>query len=588
MTGAQILELARPIGGPAERQTPLTLPVPLVAVTAGIACKQLTHQAFLDSCEEVHKQLAGQDLSGGCPGRMDSGQHHRPVAFRVCVLFVLLSILVLLPIDSLGAAKITFYGAAREVGGSACVIENGKSRVLVDFGLHYGDMDAKNKEVPFDSSGLSAVVLTHGHVDHIGRIPMLYRKGYGGKIYTTDATKSIAAVMLEMSFKIGASTGVDLYGWKDFAKAMESFQTVVYGERIRVADGIELRLQDAGHIMGSSIVEVWVKDGGEELKIVLSGDLGQQDSPLLRDPAIVDLADYAVVESTYGATKRQESGFRQFGEALRDTLARGGSVLIPAFVLEKTQKVVYVIGALKRAGVIPKEVPVYVDSPTAKELNRVYRKYQGYYDSEAVDVLRQAGVPLSFSGLKEVTGKESRWQNRGSQPAIFISSSGMLDHANAPRHLEAMIEDPRNLLAIVGWQAPESLGRRLQDGAKEVDITIEEYVDNKMVTRVVHKPVKMKVKKFGVFSSHADGCEIMEWLSKMTGVRKVFVTHGDEASAVKLSELINGKLGFESVAPTEGETYLLTAKDVARSPRKSGDVCGDMSPEKVDKNADED
>lgn len=496
--------------------------------------------------------------------------------------------LCLLPDHALSAVKINFYGAAREVGGSACVIENEKARVLVDFGLHYGDMEAKNMDMPLDPRGLSSVVLTHGHIDHIGRVPFLFRKGYGGKIFSTDATKSIAAIMLEMSFKIGASTGVDLYGWKDFAKAMESFQTVDYGERIRVADGIELCLQDAGHIMGSSIVELWVKDGGEEFKVVLSGDLGQQDSPLLRDPAIVDRADYVVVESTYGATKRQESGFRQFGEALRDTLARGGSVLIPAFVLEKTQKVVFVIGALKRDGVIPKEVPVYVDSPTAKELNKVYRKYPGYYDGEAGDVLRRAGDPLLFSGLQEVTGKESRWQHRGSQPSIFISSSGMLDHANAPRHLEAMIEDPKNLLAIVGWQAQESLGRKLQDGVKEVDITIEEYVDNKMVTRVVHKPVKMKVMKFGVFSSHADGCEILEWMSKMEGVRKVFVTHGEEESAVKLSEMIKGKLGFEAVAPREGEVFQLTTKDVGRSPRKSGVLCGDMSLEKIDKNADED
>jgi metallo-beta-lactamase family protein len=312
------------------------------------------------------------------------------------------------------------------------------------------------------------------------------------------------------------------------------------------------------------------------IKIVTTGDLGSKSTPILRDPTIIMDADYILVESTYGAIKRKEPNYEQFGKDIQETILAGGSVLIPAFVLEKTQKVIYVIGVLMNKGIIPQDTSVYVDSGTAKDINKMYRKYRKYYDQEARDMLLTDHDPLSFPSLKEVSTKNSLKAHKDNKPAIYISSSGMLDHASAPKHLAQLIEDERNLLAIVGWQSPDSLGRKLQEGATSVIIPIEEFKNGSTETTYVEKPVKMKIRSFGEFSSHADGCQIIEWLSNFKKNKKVFVVHGEKKSSDDLSLQIQKRLGFNSNVPNLNDVVYFDPGDRDYQIQKSGNLCGGL------------
>lgn len=458
-------------------------------------------------------------------------------------LFIVFSIFILLFHGGTGFCgkfpSIRFLGAAQMIGGSSYLLDTGKSRLLVDCGLFYGaEHDDRNKKFDFDPSTVDFVLLTHAHIDHSGRIPPLYKNGFKGRTVGTDATKSIMQAMLEMSMGIAKSQGKALFDSEDFSKTMNSFMTAQYDQRIDLTPDVAVRFQDAGHILGSSIIEIWVKATEGTIKIVVAADLGSKSTPLLGDPAVISEADYVLVESTYGTTQRGEPNYRDFGKMIYETLNAGGSVLIPAFVLEKTQKVLYVIGQLKREGIIPLSTPVYADSTTGHKITGIYRKYTNYYDQQARSLLSSGG-PLSFPGLIESSGKEALKTHARKQPAIYVSSSGMLDHAYAPKHLNEMIEDERNMLAIVGWQAPDSVGRKLEEGAKRISIPIEDFRKGKTEVTYSEKPVKMKVKKFSGFSSHADGCEILEWLSHFPKLKEVFVIHGDKENAVGLSKVLS-------------------------------------------------
>ncbi len=487
------------------------------------------------------------------------------------LLFVLvivpLSIFLFSPVRHVQPSSspfIQFLGAAQMVGGSSYLIDTGKTRFLVDSGFFYGsEYQEKNEKLDFDPSTIDFILLTHAHIDHSGRIPFLYQKGFKGKTVGTDATKSILGVMLKMSMNIAQGQGKAIFGLEDLTKCMNGFMTIPYDQKIHLAPDVAVRFKDAGHILGSSIIEIWIKDGEKPIKMVVAADLGSKETPLLRDPAIITEADYVLVESTYGTDQRGQPNYREFGKAIQETLNKGGSVLIPVFVLEKTQKVLYVIGQMKREGIIPPSTLVYADSSTAQEITRIYRQYSQYYDAEALKLLSSSGDPLSFPGLQEISGQRAMETHNGNQPAIYLSSSGMLDHGYAPKHLEKMIEDPKNLLLIVGWQAPDSLGRRLQEGVKKVRIPIKNFGNRKIETTHVEKTVKMKVMKFGGFSSHADGCETLEWLSHFPKLKEVFVVHGDKENAIGLAKAVESKLGFKASAPSLNETRRIssTVKD---------------------------
>jgi len=375
---------------------------------------------------------------------------------------------------SIDYPNIQFLGAAQSIGGSAILIDTGKTRFLIDYGLYYDKEDQlKNLEVLDDLSKLKFVLLTHAHIDHSGRLPMLYKNGFQGPVIGIDATKDITGRMLDMSLGIAENQGTNLYDRKDLDKMLELFKTVKYDQIVKLSPDVDVRFNDAGHILGSSIIEIWIKQGNKKLKIVATGDMGGLNIPILRDHTRIKDADYIVVESTYGDTAKGLIDYKPFENDIKDTLRKGGSVLIPAFVLEKTQKVIAILCDMKRRGIIPKDTPIYYDSSTAQDITEIYRGYSKYYDKDALKLIARGQHPLSCNGLCKVKGKEALATHDNQKPAIYISSSGMLEHANSPKHLKEMISDQRNLLAIIGWQAPGTPGRKLQEGAKIIDIPIE-------------------------------------------------------------------------------------------------------------------
>lgn len=477
---------------------------------------------------------------------------------------------------------IQFLGAAQSIGGSAILIETGKTRFLVDYGLYYDKKDQqKNIMVPDRPSTIDFVLLSHAHIDHSGRLPLLYKNGFKGPVIGTDATKDITGRMLDMSLNIAENQGNNIFDRKDLDKMLELFKTVKYDKIVALSPDVDVRFNDAGHILGSSIIEIWVKKDKEKIKLVAGGDMGGRDIPILRDFAHIKDADYVIIESTYGDRAKGPVDYKPFENDIKTTLGRGGSILIPAFVLEKTQKVIAVLCDMKRRGVIPLDTQIYNDSSTAQDITSIYRGYPGYYDEQANDLVAEGRHPLSCAGLCDVSGKEALATHKNKKPAIYISSSGMLEHASSPKHLQAMIINPKNLLAIVGWQAPGTPGRKLQEGAKTIDIPIEHWIKGKTVTKTITMPVLMKVKKYDVFSSHADGCEIMGWLADFKAVGKVFVIHGERDTTLGLADRITKNLGVPTVAP-EGdyaETLSFNANKI--SPKKTADMCKGMKKDVV-------
>jgi len=451
-----------------------------------------------------------------------------------------------------GFPSIRFLGAAQMVGGSCYLIDTGKARLLIDFGLFYGEHEARNSVIDFDPATIDFVLLTHAHIDHAGRIPLLYRRGFKGKTIGTDATKTLCGAILKMSLELAKKEGKAVYDFDDYDRMMNHFMAVSYDQHLNLSSDVSVIFRNAGHIMGSSIIEIWIKGVDGTVKIVATGDMGNSHLPLLSNPDIVHEGDYILVESTAGTIRRKDAGFDTFGDEIKKTLKRGGSVLIPAFALDRTQRLLYIIGTLKGRGIIPPETPVYVDSFTAREITKIYRKYSNYFSLEVRAHLSSGETPLSFPNLYEIGSQDALAMHEHGQAAIYISASAMLDHANSPRHLEKMIDNPKNLLVIVGWQAPGTPGWKLQRGAKTIQIPIEEYADGTPNVRYVEKVVRMKVKTFDAFSYHADGCQILTWLSNFSRVKEVFVVHGDRKNSLDMAEMITQRLGFKASAPELG------------------------------------
>jgi metallo-beta-lactamase family protein len=472
---------------------------------------------------------------------------------------------------------IRFLGAAQMVAGSCYLIDTGKSRILIDFGLFYGpEYEDRNGMIDFDPATIDFVLLTHAHIDHAGRIPLLYRKGFKGKTVGTDATKTLVGINLEMSLGVAKKQGTAVYDFDDYSRMMENYLVVPYDQTLELNPEISVRFRNSGHIMGSAIIELWIKNADGTVKVVAAGDLGNGELSLLRKPETIQEGDYVLVESTAGPIRRADTGFMTFGREIRRTLKAGGSVLIPAFVLDRTQNVLYTIGILKQRGIIPQETPVYLDSTTAHKITGIYRKYSKYFSWEASMRFDSYDDPLIFPNLYEISSRDALMMHDSGQPAIYISSSAMLDHANSPRHLEKMIENPKNLLAIVGWQAPGSPGWKLQRGVKTLQIPIEENTNGKAVVRHVEKPVKMRVKTFGMFSYHADGCQIMKWLSGFSKVKEVYVVHGEKKNAILMAEMITKRLGFKASAPELGAVSHLSGFEKDYEIRKIRALCSGL------------
>jgi len=502
-----------------------------------------------------------------------------PAAIQWRRMLSALIVFLFLALPSWAQAKtsLQFLGAARTVGGSACLLETGKSKILIDFGLFMNHEDRfRNNTVPFDPSSIDYVLLTHAHSDHGGRIPLLYKKGFRGKVVGIGATKTLIRKLLGAGLDYTDGETVALFGSQDIEAMMKNFLPLAYDRKIDLSPDIAVRFRNAGHILGSAMIEIWCRDGGKAIKIVFTGDMGNASIPLLKAPFDIREGDYVIVEATYGASQRTMNKTDQFGTELRKTLQGGGSVLIPAFTLDRTQKVLFMLGKLKREGIISEQTPVYIDSGMAKGITRIYGRYSGHFQPEARKLMEGGKDLFNFPGLRDVSGAEAIRMHDLGRPAIYVTSSGMLDHGNAPLHLEKMSEDPKNLLAVVGWQAPGSLGSRLLAGERRVRIPVPREGKGGVNAGNVEKDVKMRIIQFDLFSNHADACRILNWLAGFEKTKQIFVVHGVKENTIDLARIIGRNLGFKAVAPELNDRIILSAAERDRNLKAGAIPCAGL------------
>jgi metallo-beta-lactamase family protein len=457
---------------------------------------------------------------------------------------------------------LSFFGGTKIVTGANYLLEIGKRKILIDCGLFQGPEELEKINLdpfPYNPKEIDAVLLTHAHLDHIGRLPKLVKDGFGGKIFGTPATLDLTRIMLKDELDLQPQESdlpkeQPLFSKEDLEKTFTLFQPVEYHQKIQVPstlktlidpkEEISFKLLDAGHILGSAIIEVFA----EGKKIVFSGDLGNQPTPLLRQTELPSSADYILVESTYG--DRTHPDLLQRKDLLEDTIeeviGRGGVLMIPAFALERTQELLYELNELVENDRIPQS-PVFVDSPLAIRSIEVYKKYERYYNKEAAYLLRSGDKIFDFPRLVfTLNVNQSKKINDVPPPKVIIAGSGMSTGGRILYHEEKYLSDPKNCLLFICYQAEGTRGRAIQEGAKEIEIF------GKMV------PVRATIKSIQGYSAHADREGLFKWLYHIKSsaliqgqhpVKKIFVVHGEEKPAIALKQLIMDQLGIEAVVP---------------------------------------
>lgn len=461
-----------------------------------------------------------------------------------------------------GGLRLSFFGGAGTVTGSRYLLEAGGRRLLIDCGMFQGlkELRLMNWRRPeFDPSTVDALLLTHAHIDHAGYIPRLVREGFRGPIFCTPPTIELSEVLLLDSAKLQEedaeyanrkgyskhAPALPLYTAKDVDFALQRFHKLDYGEWRDLGRGVRARLHNSGHILGSASVELEAPSSGAAQRIVLSGDLGRYGVPLHADPAPLPVTDALVIESTYGDRIHDATPLiDQIRAPFRETLGRGGTVLIPSFALARTQLVTLMLGELIDAGELP-QVPVHVDSPMAVEITRIYDRYLDSGDLDRDLENGDGSSKLLPRGVKfHRTVDESKTLNRLSGPRIIISSSGMLTGGRVLHHLQRLMPDPKNLIVLVGYQAPGTRGRALRDGAPSLRMHGQDV------------PVRAKVLSVEGMSAHADANELMRWLRSGASLPRVaFVTHGEPEAAAALAQRIGGEAGVTSLTPRLGEQF---------------------------------
>lgn len=447
--------------------------------------------------------------------------------------------------------KLTFHGATRTVTGSQHLLEVNGTRILLECGLFQGKRKQAfeiNRQFPFDPAEIDVLVLSHAHIDHSGNLPNLVKSGFQGDVLCTFATRDLCAIMLRDSAHIqqqdaeyvnkrrarGGEPPVEpLYDLEDAVEALKYFMAIGYDRPYRITPEITLTFLDAGHILGSAIVVLDVRENGRERRLVFSGDLGRPDLPILRDPTRVEGADILLIESTYG-TRLHESvpaAERELKRIVLDTYYQGGKVIIPAFAVGRTQEIVYHLNRLKERQAIPADLPVFVDSPLAIDATSIFRLHPECFDEEISDFMIELGDPFGFRDLQYTRSvAASKAINFLREPAVIISASGMCEAGRIQHHLKNNIQDARNTVLIVGWQAPDTLGRRIVERQPVVKIFGEEYRLN------------ARVEVINGFSAHADRDELLAWTGAMRQEPEyTFVIHGEE----QVSEAFAGMLHRE-------------------------------------------
>lgn len=462
--------------------------------------------------------------------------------------------------------RIRFLGAARTVTGSAILLDSGRQKWLIDCGMFQGgkEIERRNRNLTaYRAKEIDGILLTHAHIDHSGLIPKLVREGFRGKIFSTQATFDLCDIMLRDSAHIqemesewetrkkkrsARETPDPLYTMKDAEESLRYFHPVRYEEIVPLGEGMRVRFQDAGHILGSAIIEVWVEDNGAEKKLVFSGDLGHTHQPIVRDPSPIEEADMLCVESTYGNRlhKSREETVQELLEIVRDAVNHQSKVIIPAFAVERTQDVIYTLGEFIRKGLIP-SIPVYIDSPLAISATEIFKRNSDCFDQETRNILLGGENPLELPQMIYTrTTEESKAINDDSRAGIIISASGMLDSGRIKHHLKHHLWRPESHVVIIGYQGEGTLGRRIIEGAKMVKLFGEDIA------------VKAHIHTLGGFSAHADQKGLLEWLSHFqTPPREVFVIHGEEKVSLEFAQVVRDQCHFKTTVPRWGEQRVL-------------------------------
>lgn len=463
--------------------------------------------------------------------------------------------------------ELEFIGAAHEVTGSCHYLHVGGLSILVDCGMEQGKDLFENAPLPVTPASIDYVFVTHAHIDHTGMLPRLYSDGFRGQILCTEATRNLSDVMLRDSAHIqtqeaeyrskraGKSGGKEaekpLYTMQDTMNVLRLFHAYPYDALIALCPEISFRFTDVGHLLGSASIELWLTERGETRKVVFSGDIGNKNQPLLKDPALTASADYVVMESTYGTRlheKVKRDHMEQLAEVIRNTLSGGGNVVIPAFAVGRTQVMMYFIRKMKAEGLMPEypDFPVYVDSPMAVEAVGIFERNQrACYDEEAQEILKRGENPLAFPGLHlALTTQESMAINEDTEPKVILSASGMCDAGRIRHHIKHNIENPASAILFVGYQSEGTLGRRLLDGAEKIKLFGKEY------------QVRAKILQMDGFSGHADKEGLLEWIHGFTEKpRQVFVVHGDDETATAFADCLSQEHGIKAMAPYSGTKY---------------------------------
>jgi metallo-beta-lactamase family protein len=459
-----------------------------------------------------------------------------------------------------GYMKVEFYGAARMVTGSCHIIRIKDKLLLLDCGLYQGqnNNDKGNDYFPFDPEKVDFVILSHAHIDHSGRIPLLYKRGFKGKVICTDATLDLCSVMLPDSGNIQEADiewknrkrirqGLDvvepLYTCIDAVQCLKLFKGYSYDRIIEVFDGLRIVFRDAGHLLGSAMVELIIEEDNREIRLVYSGDIGNKNIPIIKDPSKIKYADYVIMEATYGDRYHtdSEADMKQLAEIIRDTFLKGGNVIIPSFAVGRAQEVIYALNKYVENNVL-KGCSVYLDSPLATESTNIFRKHEEYYDEEAKKYIINGDNPLDFSGLVFTKSQEeSSHLNSIQSGAVIISASGMCEAGRIKHHLKHNLWRKECSIIFVGYQAEGTLGRAIVDGAKKVRIFGEEIA------------VNAKIYSFYGLSGHADRNGLYEWITGFVKKpKKVFLVHGDAESMFSFKELLDEE-NIESEIVAEGQ-----------------------------------
>ena len=461
--------------------------------------------------------------------------------------------------------KIIFLGATHEVTGSCYYLEGAGRKFLVDCGMEQGPNYYENEELPVAPGDLDFVLLTHAHMDHSGNLPALYAKGFQGPVYATDATCNLCDIMLRDSAHIqlfeaewrnrkgrrqGKEEFVPAYTMEDALGVLKNFVECPYDRVIHPAEGISVRFVDAGHLLGSSSIEVKITEEGQEKTIVFSGDIGNTNQPLIRDPQYLHNADYVVMESTYGDRSHGERPdyVRLLAEVIQETFDRGGNLVIPSFAVGRTQEMLYFIRQIKEERLVYGHdgFKVYVDSPLANEATSIFAEHTyDCYDEEAMELIHKGINPLSFPGLKtSITSDDSKAINFDEDCKVIISASGMCDAGRIKHHLKHNLWNEKNTILFVGYQAIGTLGRSLLEGATDI----------KLFGEPVH--VAAKILQMPGISGHADVNGLLDWAKAFEEKpKKVFVTHGEDSVTEIFAKRLTEELGYDTMAPFSGTSY---------------------------------